>query len=178
MVCDRCVKSVRKIFEDNLVYPVKVQLGEVVIKESLDSVSHATIGEALHNEGFNFIDNTKPILVTMIKSELVKLFSQPSIPEEFKLSTFLTERLPYDYSHLSRVFSHHEKDTIEHYLISLRVEKAKELLSYNDRNVSEVAYLLGYASAAHFSRQFKKKVGVSPSSYQSNPNSRKSLGEI
>ena len=90
----------------------------------------------------------------------------------------MTEKFPFDYSHLSRVFSHHEKDTIEHYLIRLRIEKAKELLTYKDYNVSEVAYNLGYASAAHFSRQFKKMVGISPSVFQKNPIGRKSLENI
>lgn len=90
----------------------------------------------------------------------------------------MTEKFPYDYSHLSRVFSQHEKDTIEHYVIKLRIEKAKELLTYKDQNVSEVAYRIGYASAAHFSRQFKKIVGLSPSRYQDNPTERKSLEDI
>jgi len=132
----------------------------------------------LKAKGFELIDSSTPILVTKIKSAIVTLFSQNEISEKFKLSTFLTEKFPYDYSHLSRVFSQHEKDTIEHYLIRLRIEKAKELLSYNDKSVSEVAYSLGYASAAHFSRQFKKMVGQSPSVYQNNPKGRLGLEDV
>lgn len=178
MVCDRCISSVEKIFEDNGVTSISVKLGEVIIKRTLSPKEHKNINDALKAEGFELLDNTTPVLVTKIKSALVALFGQNEIPEEFKLSTFLTEKFPYDYSHLSRVFSHHQKDTIEHYLIRLRIEKAKELLTYQDNNVSGVAYNLGYASAAHFSRQFKKMVGVSPSVFQKKPSRRNSLQDI
>ena len=76
------------------------------------------------------------------------------------------------------VFSQNEKSTIEHYFIRLRIEKAKELLSYNEHNISEIAYQLGYASVAHFSRQFKEKVGVSPTGYRNDPTDRSSLDGI
>ena len=178
MVCDRCIRTVEKIFDNNGIVPVQTTLGEVEIKNPLLPTVLISIGNDLTSEGFELVDSSTPILVTKIKAALVNLFGQNEIPEEFKLSTFLSEKFPYDYSHLSRVFSQHEKDTIEHYLIRLRIEKAKELLTYKDNNVSEVAYKLGYASAAHFSRQFKKLVGISPSVFQSDPNGRKSLENI
>ena len=178
MVCDRCIRTVEKIFDNNGIVPVQTTLGEVKIKNPLLPTVLIGIGHDLTSEGFELVDSSTPILVTKIKAALVKLFGQNEIPEEFKLSTFLTKKFPYDYSHLSRVFSHHEQDTIEHYLIRLRIEKAKELLTYKDNNVSEVAYKLGYASAAHFSRQFKKLVGISPSVFQSDPNGRKSLEDV
>ena len=178
MVCDRCISSVLKIFLQNDVTPIEVRLGEVEISSPLSSIEISCIENDLKAEGFELIDSSIPVLVTKIKAALVTLFGQNEISEEFKLSTFLTDKFPYDYSHLSRVFSHHEKDTIEHYLIRLRIEKAKELLTYKDNNVSEVAYKLGYASAAHFSRQFKQMVGVAPSIFQNNPNGRKSLEDV
>ena len=178
MVCDRCISSVKKIFTSNGIIPSKVTLGEVMLEKVLISSELSIIETALTSEGFELLDTPTPILVTKIKSALVTMFDQNEIPEEFKLSTFLTKKLSYDYSHLSRIFSHHEKDTIEHYLIRLRIEKAKELLSYKNNNVSEIAYKLGYASIAHFSRQFKEKVGVAPSKYQNNPSDRKSLEDL
>lgn len=178
MVCDRCIRTVENIFDNNGIVPVQTTLGEVKISNPLLPTVLISIGNDLTSEGFELVDSSTPVLVTKIKAALVNLFGQNEIPEEFKLSTFLTKKFPYDYSHLSRVFSHHEKDTIEHYLIRLRIEKAKELLTYKDNNVSEIAYKLGYASAAHFSRQFKKLVGVSPSVFQRNPSGRKSLEDI
>lgn len=178
MVCDRCIRTVERIFEVNGVVPIRTSLSEVEIKSPLLPMELTNIDDALKVEGFEFIDSSTPVLVTKIKAALITLYGQNEIPEEFKLSTFLTKKFPYDYSHLSRVFSHHEKDTIEHYLIRLRIEKAKKLLTYKETNVSEIAYSLGYASAAHFSRQFKKMVGVSPSVFQRSPIGRKSLEDI
>ena len=178
MVCDRCIRSVEKIFSSLSVTITKVLLGEVHTQNKVPEILTAQIEKALKDEGFELIDTSTPVLVSKIKSSLIELFSQNEISEDFKLSAFLTARFPYDYSHLSRVFSHHEKDTIEHYLIRLRIEKAKELLAYKDQNVSEIAYRLGYASAAHFSRQFKKIVGVSPSVYKADPSNRISLEDL
>ena len=178
MVCDRCIASVKNIFQENNVPPEEVKLGEVHLKVSPSSNEISLLKKSLIETGFEWIESDAPILVTKIKSALIELFKQEDTIEDFKLTTYLTDRFPYDYSHMSRVFSRHEKDTIEHYLIKLRIEKAKEHLSYKNRNVSEVAYQLGYASVAHFSRQFKKAVGMTPSKYQQNPTERKTIDDI
>ena len=178
MVCDRCINSVRGIFQSHDIHPQTVKLGEVMLSEKLNSGEMALIDKSLQAEGFEIIDAGTPVLVLKIKSALIEVYNEEYIPEEFKLSQFLTQKFPYDYSHLSRVFSQHEKGTIEQYSIKLRIEKAKELLTYKESNISEVAYRLGYASAAHFSRQFKKIVGVSPSEFRRNPQNRNSLEDI
>lgn len=178
MVCDRCISSVKEIFSSLEITPLSVELGEVKVKKFPSEKTMQALKKKLQETGFELLQSDTPILVSKIKAVLIELFSQDDIPEDFKLSSFLLDKFPYDYSHMSRVFSQHEKDTIEHYLIGLRVERAKELLSYKDQNVSEVAYRLGYASVAHFSRQFKSMVGISPSVYQNNPTKRKSLEDL
>lgn len=178
MVCDRCIAFVQKTFRDHGVLPLDITLGEVRLNDMLSKSDLVSIQTELKSQGFEIIDSDTPVLITKIKASLISLFNQDEVPEKLKLSKFLIEKFPYDYSHLSRLFSHHEKDTIEHYVIKLRIEKAKELLAYKDQNVSEVAYKLGYASAAHFSRQFKKLVGLSPSVYKENPTGRQSLEDI
>ncbi|MBT8231272.1 MAG: AraC family transcriptional regulator [Bacteroidia bacterium] len=178
MVCDRCIASVRKIFEAKDIQPIEVSLGEVIYNEIIPNSVLAKIEDELKLQGFQLIEGDTPVLVTKIKSAIINLFNQNEIAESFKLSSFLTSKFPYDYSHISRIFSNHEKDTIEHFLIKVRIEKAKELLTYKDHNVSEVAYKLGYVSASHFSRQFKNLVGMAPSAYQNNPSGRKSLHDI
>jgi len=85
--------------------------------------------------GFHLVSNRTPVLINKVKSALIELFNQNEIPEGFKLSTFLTNKFSYDYSHISRVFSQNQNYTIEHYLIELRIEKAKELLLFKDMNI-------------------------------------------
>ncbi len=178
MVCDRCITSVRKIFEEYEIHPSEVKLGIIKVNESISTKTMMSIDKDLNEIGFHMVNNTTPVLVNKVKSALIELFNRNEIPEGFKLSAFLSNKFPYDYSHISRVFSQNQNYTIEHYLIELRIEKAKELLLFKDMNISEVAYKLGYRSNAHFSRQFKKLAGVSPSIYQSSPTERRSLEEI
>lgn len=178
MVCDRCITSVGKIFVKYGIQPLEVKLGEVKVKKSISNKTLTFIDLELKETGFHLVSNITPVLVNKVKSTLIELFGQNEIPEGFKLSTFLSNKFPYDYSHISRVFSQNQNYTIEHYLIELRIEKSKELLIFSDMNISEVAYKLGYSSNAHFSRQFKKLVGISPSAYQSNPTERRSLADI
>lgn len=178
MVCDRCISKVREIVETQDLFVQGIKLGEVTLGQIPNKSQRENLKWSLEKEGFQLMDDSKHILVLKVKSLLVDLFNQPEIPEEFKLSNFLTKNMSYDYSHLSRVFSNEEGHTIERYLIKLRIEKAKELLEDKRVNVSEVAYKLGYVSAAHFSRQFKRIVGVSPSDYREVPVGRIPLDEI
>lgn len=178
MVCDRCITTVKKILDTMEVNYIDVQLGEVSIVNGISAQELASFAGSLLIEGFELIDRRTPVIVKKIKSAILDIFKDNEVPEDFKLSKYLSDKFPYDYAHMSRVFSQHEGDTIEHYLIKLRIEKAKELLCYNDMNISEVAYTLGYSSNAHFSRQFKKLVGVTPTLYRSNPSKRQSLEEI
>ncbi|MDF1696137.1 MAG: AraC family transcriptional regulator [Saprospiraceae bacterium] len=178
MVCARCILSVKAIFEKYDVIPRHVDLGTVKVDQPLEEHVLGQINQDLQKIGFQIIDKKSPILVSNIKSALIELYRKEDIPEDFKLSTFLTQKFPYDYSHLSRVFSQNERNTIEQYAIQLRIEKAKELLSYAELNISQIAYNLGYASVPHFSRQFKKLVGVSPSEFRKNPETRTSLENL
>ena len=178
MVCDRCISTIEAVLDQLEVEYKDVQLGQVQLTKNLNAQQLVDVATAVSRHGFEIIDRKSPVIVSKIKSAIIDIFMQNEVPEDFKLSKYLSDKFPYDYAHMSRVFSQHEGDTIEHFLIKLRIEKAKELLSYNDMNVSEVAYTLGYSSNAHFSRQFKKLVGGTPSFYRSDPNSRKSLEEI
>ncbi len=178
MVCDRCISSVKNIFNKNGYYPQTVSLGKITLAQKISPEDRINIEKQLEQEGFEMLDGEKPILVTKIKSALVTLYNSSEIPEDFKLSRFLTEHFPYDYAHLSRTFSQYEADTLEQYHIKLRIEKAKELLTYNENNVSDVAFHLGYGNIAHFSRQFKKVTGLSPSAYKNHPIGRRSLSEL
>jgi AraC-like DNA-binding protein len=85
-------------------------------------------------------------------------------PEKIgRLSQQLPKQLGHGYSFLSKLFSTDVGMTIEKYLILQKIEKAKELLIYEEHTVSEIAFQLNYSSSQHFSRQFKAVTGLSPS---------------
>ncbi len=176
MVCDRCKMVVRQTFESLGMKPERVDLGEV------DLVSNVTDWEALQRQleglGFELLEDRRQQLVNQMKRLMLEYISQPG-RAKLNISSYLSEELNRDYSALSKLFSELEGLTIEHYLIRLKIEKTKELLTYNERNLSEIADLLGYSSVAHLSNQFKKVTGLTPSQFrQGHQSTRQSLDQI
>ncbi len=96
-----------------------------------------------------------------------------------KLSVILSEALQHDYSYLSSLFSSTEGTTIEKYVIAQRIERAKELLLYDELTLNEIAFKLGYSSVQHLSQQFKKITGLTPTHFkQIRENRRKPLDKV
>ena len=89
-------------------------------------------------------------------------------------SDYIAEKLDYDYTYLSNLFSEVKGITIQHFIIKHKIERAKELILYNQLNLTEIAYILHYSSVAHLSNQFKKVTGHSPTFYKKIGQKRKS----
>jgi len=81
-------------------------------------------------------------------------------------SEYISEKLNLDYTYLSNLFSEVKGITLQQYIIINKIEKVKELLLYDELNLTEISYKLHYSSVAHLSNQFKKITGVSPSFYK------------
>lgn len=81
-------------------------------------------------------------------------------------SDYISEKLQYDYTYLSNLFSEVKGITIQHYIIIHKIEKVKELLLYDELNLTEISYQLHYSSVAHLSNQFKKITGLTPTYFK------------
>ncbi len=170
MVCPRCIKAVREELLKLGLTPINVTLGEVEIKEKPDKITLDKLRLALKREGFELLEDAKSKIIELIKTEIIKAIQHY---EEFDLeklvfSKYLSEKLGKDYSYLSSLFSNVEGITIERYVILQKIEKVKELLTYNELTLSEIAYSLGYSSVQHLSRQFKSVTGITASEFQKN----------
>jgi AraC family transcriptional regulator len=165
MVCNRCKIVVAQELEKLGYKPVKVELGEVDLDgDELDSNQLSKIDSALTAVGFERIDDRKGRLVEAIKSKVIsKIYSGEVGNRKFNWSDLLADELHYDYNYLSSLFSSVEGITLEQYIIRQKIERAKELLFYDELNLSEIAIKLGYSSVAHLSSQFKKITGLTPS---------------
>ena len=181
MVCDRCIMSVREVLE-NLDYKVvSVKLGEAQIKKTIDDKERSILSEKLRGKGFELIGEEKEALIEQIKSQLIGYVKHLELEDNpLKLSDYLSENLHHNYSYLSNRFSNHENWTIENYLIQLKIERVKELLTYEELTLSEIAWKLNYSSVQYLSNQFKKVTGETVSSFRKNMNSssRQSLDAI
>ncbi|MDQ6757043.1 MAG: AraC family transcriptional regulator [Bacteroidota bacterium] len=179
MVCNRC----KMVVKDELIkfgaHPTSIELGEVEIKEELNSVKKNQLNNILQTLGFELIDDKKSQLIEKIKNTIVELvhYSDEQIKTNF--SEHISKKLHHDYNYLSNLFSEVEGTTIEKYFIAQKIEKVKELLKYDELSLSEIADRLGYSSVAYLSNQFKKQTGLTPSFYKSlKQNSRTNLDDL
>jgi AraC family transcriptional regulator len=165
MVCNRCVTAVTDVFEKLGLTPEKVTLGEVVVAEDkLNADLLQKIDQELLSLGFERIDDRKGRLVESIKNKVIAMIHEPKAEaKKMNWSDWIAEELHYDYNYLSNLFSSMEGITLEQYVIRQKIERVKELLFYDELNLSQIANELGYSSVAHLSAQFKKITGLTPS---------------
>jgi AraC family transcriptional regulator len=180
MVCDRCVMVVRNQLDETGIGYNNIQLGEVELSGPATEEQLDTLKDKLSSLGFELLDDRKSALVTQIKSAIISLVHKNELEESNKkLSVLLSEKLGKDYHHLSTLFSSIEGVTIEKYVILQRIERAKELLIYDELSLNEIADSLGYSSVQHLSQQFKKVTGLTPTHFkQLKENKRKPLDQV
>lgn len=168
MVCHRCVLSVESILNTAAIPFHSVTFGEIHLVDPLTPEQNALLAAKLKEVGFELIDNHMSGLIEKIKQLVILKARNEGNQKDIKvnLSTYLSEKLHYEYTHLSSIFSSVEGRTIENYFIEQRIEKAKELLIYGQMTLSEIAFELDYSSPAHLSTQFKKTTGLTPSYFK------------
>ncbi len=168
MVCDRCKRVVRDELEKLGLTLNRVELGEVDVQTMPATLSLDTIRQVLQTNGFDLIDDKKQSLVEHIKvlliNEIQHLKGEKLSAENF--STFLERKVGYEYSYLSGLFSAGEGQTLEKYIIALKIEKVKEWLQYDELTLSEIAWRLSYSSVQHLSNQFRQVTGQTPGQFR------------
>ncbi|WP_293895012.1 AraC family transcriptional regulator [Flavobacterium sp.] len=168
MVCQRCVMAVESILETAAIPFQKVTFGEIHLVGEISGELKDYLKTQLYNVGFEMIDNQTGGLVEKIKQLIIKRARNEVSNEDgkLKLSLYLSDKVHHEYTYLSSLFSAVEGRTIENYFIEQRIEKAKELLIYDQLTLSEIAFELEYSNAAHLSNQFKKITGLTPTYFK------------
>lgn len=166
MVCSRCKMVVKAVFEGMGIIPISVELGEVELKNDILENQKKELQKNLRVVGFDLIDDKKSKTIDKIKTLIIDLVQNKNNDLKTNLSEFLFQQLHQDYNTLSNLFSEVENTTIEKYFISLKIEKVKELIIYDELSLSQIAYSLNYSSVSHLSNQFKKVTGFSPTHFK------------
>ena len=166
MVCNRCIMAVKQELEKQKLLPALISLGEVELSKPATDKQLTNLNERLKELGFELLNDQKKKQIEKIKNLLIKKVQSGEVEEHFSITSYLTKVLNKDYSYISRLFSEVESITIEQFFILQKIEKVKELIIYNEINLSEISYKLGYSSVAHLSAQFKKVTGLTPSHFK------------
>lgn len=178
MVCNRCIMVVENALY-GLEIPVETTLlGKAVLKNVISKEKKEAAALTLKGLGFELIDDKKQRVSEHVKNSIVHLIHHDRELLPVNFSEYISNKLDMDYQQISRIFSETENSTIEKYIIAQKIERVKELLTYEELSLSEIAHQLHYSSVAHLSSQFKKVTGITPSLYKQQTIPRKPLDEV
>ncbi len=174
MVSNRCKLAVKLELKRLGLHFIVVDLGEVEIMEELTSGQLDMLKTGLLSSGLELMDDKKAVLIEKIKSTIIEMVHHSAEISKLNFSDYISEKLNHDYTYLANLFSEVQGTTIEHFIIAHKVERIKELIIYNELNITEIAYKMNYSSVAHLSNQFKKVTGLSPSHFKNLKDKRRS----
>ena len=166
MFSNRCKIVVKEVLKEFGLHFVVVELGEVEIIENLTDDVREQLKVSLLDSGLELMDDRKAVLIEKIKSVILEMVHHTEEAGKTNFSDFLSSKLNYDYTYLANLFSEVQGTTIEQFIISLKVERIKELIIYDELSITEIAWKLNYSSVAHLSNQFKKVTGLTPSHFK------------
>ena len=179
MVCIRCKMVVKAELKKLGVQYVAVELGEADIKDEISAEQLEQLDLALRKTGLELMDDKKSLIVEKIKMVIIELVHYTDDQIKTNLSDYLSEKLNHNYTYLSNLFTEVKGTTIEKFYLAHKIEKVKELLVYDELNLTEIAFKLHYSSVAHLSNQFKKMTGLTPSHFKHLKKKRRSaLGNV
>jgi len=173
MVSLRCKMMVKEELKKLGLQYVFVDLGMVEVLEDITEKQREQLKANLLRSGLELLDNKKSILIEKIKNVITEMIHYCDEPPKANYSDYISEKLGYDYTYLSNVFSEVKGITIQQFIIIHKIERAKELLLYDELTLTEISYKLHYSSVSHLSNQFKKVTGLSPSFYKQLKQKRK-----
>ncbi|MCZ8196307.1 MAG: helix-turn-helix transcriptional regulator [Flavobacterium sp.] len=166
MVSNRCKLAVREELKKLGLHFIVVDLGVVEIMENISIEKRQMLKEGLLVSGLELMDDKKAILIEKIKNIIIEMVHYSEEVIKINFSDFLADKLNHNYTYLANLFSEVQGITIEHFIISHKIERIKELIIYGELNITEIAWKMGYSSVAHLSSQFKKVTGLSPSHFK------------
>lgn len=166
MVSIRCKMLVKTELDKLGLHHKVVELGEVEIEEIITDEQKEKLKTALLQSGLELMDDKKSMLIEKIKNVIVEMVHYEDEFPKTKNSDYISKKLNHNYTYLANLFSEATGTTIEHYIIIHKIERAKELIIYDELTLTEIAWKLNYSSVAHLSNQFKKITGLTPSYFK------------
>jgi len=165
---------VKEVLKKLGLHYIIVDLGVVDIMEDISLEQQEMIRADLLKSGLVLMDNKRAVLIEKIKNVIIEMVHYEDELPKTNFSDYISEKLNYDYVYLANLFSEVQGTTIEHFIISHKIERVKELIIYNEMNLTEIAWKMHYSSVAHLSNQFKKVTGLTPSHYKQLRDKRRS----
>jgi YesN/AraC family two-component response regulator len=166
MACESCKVVVKETLTKLKLRPVKVELGEAEIREQhISDEKKQKLNDILGKAGLEVVEDKGSVLLQRIKAGIIEYVNNEKA-QRVNLSEYLSKKLNYDYNYISNLFSETEASTITHFMNSVKIERAKEMIMFEDHTLTEIAEKLNYSNLSHFSTNFTKIVGLPPSHFK------------
>jgi AraC-like DNA-binding protein len=174
MVSNRCKMVVKEELKKLGLHFIIVELGEIEIMESISEEQREQLNVVLLNAGLELMDDKRAVLIEKIKIVITEMVHYSGELPKTNYSDYISEKLSYDYTYLSNIFSEVKGITIQQFIIIHKIEKIKELIIYDELSITQIAGKMNYSSVAHLSAQFKKITGLTPSHFKKMKDKRRS----
>lgn len=169
----RCKMVVKDELKKLGLHFILVDMGAAELMEDITLKQREQLRISLLKSGLELMDDKKAVLIEKIKNVIIEMVHYSDELPKINFSDYLSEKLKYDYTYLANLFSEVQGTTIEKYIISHKIERVKELIIYDEMNLTEIAWIMHYSSVAHLSNQFKKITGLTPSHFKKLKNKRR-----
>lgn len=166
MVSNRCKIVVKEVLKELGLHFIVVDLGEIEIMEDISMEQRVALKTGLFESGLELMDDKKAILIERIRIVITDMIHHADELPVTNYSTYISDKIGYDYTYLSNIFSEVKGVTIQQFIIINKIERIKELIIYDELNITEIAWKMNYSSVAHLSNQFKKITGLTPSHFK------------
>jgi AraC-like DNA-binding protein/copper chaperone CopZ len=162
MACVSCKVVVKEALKELNIVPISVELGEVETQGDVSDEDIMMLDKIIKKAGLCVLETTTGTLLEKIRLVMVDYVYHSDDKPQVNFSEMLSKKLNRNYTTLSNFFSEVSATTIEQYIISMRIERVKELLMMEDMSISDIALKMHYSSVSHLSKQFKKITGLTP----------------
>lgn len=166
MVSNRCKMAVKEELRKLGLHFVVVELGEVKVMEDITTAQRSALQAGLQSSGLELMDDRRAVMIEKVIHVITEMIHHAEEMPKVNYSDYISEQVGYDYTYLSNVFSEVKGITIQQFIILHKIERVKELLLYEELNLTEISYRMHYSSVAHLSNQFKKVSGLTPSQFK------------
>jgi AraC-like DNA-binding protein len=173
MVSLRCKMVVKEALAKLGLHYILLELGTLELMEPLTEIQRTQLQQSLSEAGLELMDDKKAVLIEKIKNVIIEMVHYSDEMPKVNYSEYISDKLKLDYTHLSKIFSEVKGITIEHFIIAHKIERVKELLLYDELNLTQISYMMNYSSVAHLSKQFKKVTGLTPSFFKNLKNTKR-----
>jgi AraC-like DNA-binding protein len=167
MACVSCKLFVQDSLDELGIETIKVELGFFETKNDVTDEDKKQLNSMFKEAGLELLEKKQGVLIEKIRQVAIDYVYHSDGQPNHRFSLLLSKELDYSYTYLANFFSEVEAITIEQFIISLKIERIKELIIFGEDTFAEIANKLNYSSSQHLSMQFKKITGLTPTQFKS-----------